>query len=95
MSIQCRVALAAACLTLSALTISADAFAQGGPPAMPVTVSEPIAKQVVQWDEYSGRFEARAVVEIRARVSGFVEKLHFSDGQWVNESLRYLSMKGT
>jgi RND family efflux transporter MFP subunit len=37
----------------------------------------------VQWDEYSGRFEARAVVEIRARVSGFVDKLHFQDGQWV------------
>jgi len=51
---------------------------------MPVSVSQPLAKHVVQWDEYSGRFEARAMVEIRARVSGFVEKLHFSDGQWVN-----------
>jgi multidrug efflux system membrane fusion protein len=51
---------------------------------MPVSVSPPIAKKVVQWDEYSGRFEARAVVEIRARVSGFVEKLHFQDGQMVN-----------
>jgi RND family efflux transporter MFP subunit len=50
---------------------------------MPVSVSPPIAKKVVQWDEYSGRFEARAVVEIRARVSGFVEKLHFQDGQMV------------
>jgi len=59
------------------------ALAQGGPPAMPVTVSEPIAKTVVQWDEYSGRFEARAIVEIRARVSGFVEKVQFIDGQWV------------
>ena len=51
---------------------------------MPVSVSPPIAKKVIQWDEYSGRFEARAVVEIRARVSGFVEKLHFQDGQMVN-----------
>jgi len=50
---------------------------------MPVTVSEPVAKRVVQWDEYSGRFEARALVDIRARVSGFVDKLHFDDGQWV------------
>src|SRR5689334_24259565 len=50
---------------------------------MPVSVSPPIAKKVIQWDEYSGRFEARAIVEIRARVSGFVEKLHFTDGQWV------------
>lgn len=50
---------------------------------MPVTVSEPLAKKVTQWDEYSGRFEARAIVEIRARVSGFVDKLHFQDGQTV------------
>lgn len=51
---------------------------------MPVSVSEPVAKRVTQWDEYSGRFEALATVEVRARVSGFVDKLHFSDGQWVN-----------
>jgi RND family efflux transporter MFP subunit len=51
---------------------------------MPVTVSEPIAKRVTQWDEYSGRFDAVATVEVRARVSGFIDKLHFKDGQWVN-----------
>jgi membrane fusion protein, multidrug efflux system len=67
------------------LLAAGPVLAQGGPPqAMPVTVSEPVAKRVVQWDEYSGRFEARAMVEIRARVSGFVDKLHFQDGQWVN-----------
>jgi len=60
------------------------ALAQGAPPAMPVSVSAPIAKRVTQWDEYSGRFEAVATVEIRARVSGFIDKLHFKDGQWVN-----------
>jgi multidrug efflux system membrane fusion protein len=51
---------------------------------MPVSVSEPLAKRVTQWDEYSGRFEAVATVELRARVSGFIDKLHFKDGQWVN-----------
>jgi len=50
---------------------------------MPVSVSAPVAKRVTQWDEYSGRFEAVATVEIRARVSGFIEKLHFKDGQEV------------
>jgi len=59
---------------------------------MPVSVSEPIAKQVVQWDEYSGRFEARAIVEVRARVSGFVDKLHFKDGQWVNAGDRLFTI---
>jgi membrane fusion protein, multidrug efflux system len=67
------------------LLISCAAGAQGGPPAMPVSVSAPIAKRVTQWDEYSGRFEAVATVEIRARVSGFIEKLHFKDGQFVND----------
>lgn len=64
--------------------VAAPALAQGGPPAMPVGVAEPIAKRVTQWDEYSGRFEPVASVEVRARVSGFIDKLHFRDGQIVN-----------
>jgi len=71
----------AAALTLIATTA---VLAQGGPPAMPVSVAEPLAKRVIQWDEFSGRFEAVASVEIRARVSGFIDKLHFRDGQLVN-----------
>jgi RND family efflux transporter MFP subunit len=69
---------------LAFLVASPAAFAQGGPPAMPVTISPPVAKRVTQWDEFSGRFEAVAQVEVRARVSGFIEKLHFRDGQIVN-----------
>ena len=76
-----RVLLAAASLCL--LALSSASFAQGGPPAMPVTVSEPLAKRVTQWDEYSGRFEAVASVEVRARVSGFIDKIDFRDGQIV------------
>lgn len=59
------------------------AVAQGGPPAMPVGVAEPLAKRVTQWDESSGRFEALASVEVRARVSGFIDKVEFRDGQLV------------
>jgi membrane fusion protein, multidrug efflux system len=59
------------------------AMAQGGPPAMPVGVAEPIAKRVTQWDESSGRFEALASVEVRARVSGFIDQIQFKDGQVV------------
>ena len=50
---------------------------------MPVGVSEPVAKRVTQWDEYSGRFEAVDSVEVRARVSGFIDKIDFRDGQIV------------
>jgi multidrug efflux system membrane fusion protein len=70
-------------LAAGLLLAAGPVLAQGAPP--PVSVSTPIAKRVVQWDEYSGRFEARAIVEIRARVSGFVDKLHFKDGQLVKE----------
>ena len=70
----------ASVLALAATT----ALAQGGPPAMPVGVAEPLAKRVTQWDEYSGRFEPVASVEVRARVSGFIDKLNFRDGQLVN-----------
>jgi RND family efflux transporter MFP subunit len=68
---------------LSILAIPSLALAQGGPPAMPVSVAQPIAKQVTQWDEYSGRFKAIESVEVRARVSGFIESVHFKDGQMV------------
>jgi membrane fusion protein, multidrug efflux system len=74
--------LAAASLAL--VFLSTAAVAQGGPPAMPVTIAPPIAKRVTQWDEFSGRFDAVASVEVRARVSGFIDKLHFKDGQLVN-----------
>jgi RND family efflux transporter MFP subunit len=73
-------------LALAGLTFlfgSTAALAQGGPPAMPVTIAPPVAKRITQWDEFSGRFEAVASVEVRARVSGFIEALHFKDGQLI------------
>ena len=79
MSLHRRLLAAAGVLFVA----SSIAFAQGGPPAMPVGVAEPVAKRVTQWDEFSGRFEALASVEVRARVSGFIDKLHFRDGQLV------------
>lgn len=57
------------------------AQAQNTPP--PVDVAEPVVKPVVEWDEYTGRFEAVDRVEIRARVSGYMQSVHFRDGQMV------------
>ncbi len=76
-----RAALAIAVFTLPCALAGNPAFAQGAPPAPTVTVASPLAKKVTQWDEYTGRFEAREQVEVRARVSGFVEQIHFRDGQ--------------
>src|SRR4029453_11011498 len=69
---------------LAFFVILSARFTQGGPPAMPVTISPPMAKRVTQWDEFSGRFEAVASVEVRARVSGFIDKLHCPAGNPVN-----------
>jgi multidrug efflux system membrane fusion protein len=60
--------------------------AAGPPPAPPpVTVSKPLQKSITEWDEYTGRFEALATVDVRARVSGFINSIHFRDGQIVNK----------
>jgi len=59
---------------------------QGTPPAPPapqVTVANPVREKLVDRDEYVGRFVAVDAVEIRARVSGYLEKVHFTDGQLV------------
>ncbi len=61
-----------------------QSIAQGSPPPAPaVTVASPLAKRISTWDEYSGRFEAIESVEVRARVSGFIDKIQFKDGQIV------------
>lgn len=74
-------AIAALAVLLPAL--SAEALAQGAPPAPPVTVATPLAKRVTNWDEFTGRFEASEQVEVRARVSGFLDSVHFRDGDLV------------
>ncbi len=53
-------------------------------PPPTVTVAQPVKKQIVEWDAYTGRMEAIEFVEIRARVSGYLQSLHFDEGQVVN-----------
>ena len=79
-----RFAAAVSILLLSlSLLAPGTAAAQQGP--MPVTIAKPVIKKVVEWDEYTGRFEAEDRVEIRARVSGFLESIHFTDGDLVQK----------
>lgn len=53
---------------------------QGGAPAPEVQVATPLSEEVADWDSFTGRFESPARVEVRARVSGYVEEVHFTDG---------------
>jgi membrane fusion protein, multidrug efflux system len=75
-----RVTLAA----ILALLIPVVATAQTPPPPE-VTVAKPIVKDIVEDDEFVGRFEAAEEVEVRARVSGYLEESNFRDGALVAE----------
>ena len=55
------------------------------PQAPPVTVATPLARQVVDWDEVTGRFEATRSVDVRARVGGYIQAVHFKDGDFVRQ----------
>jgi membrane fusion protein, multidrug efflux system len=55
------------------------------PSPPPVTVALPLQKMITEWDEYTGRFVATAAVEVRARVSGFIDSIKFKDGQIVKQ----------
>src|SRR5215475_359858 len=62
-----------------------DAGKQAGPPPPTVTVAKPVQRSLVDFDEYVGRFIAVDAVEIRARVSGYLDQVHFQDGQIVKQ----------
>lgn len=55
------------------------------PPPPQVTVAKPIQRTVTDYDEYVGRFVAIDSVEVRARVSGYLDQVNFKDGQQVNQ----------
>lgn len=56
------------------------------PPAPPeVTVAHPRAQRLVEWTEFSGRFEAVERVEVRARVTGYLQSVDFQDGEVVDQ----------
>jgi RND family efflux transporter MFP subunit len=58
---------------------------QAAPPPPTVTVAKPQKQQVTDYDEYVGRFVAVDMVEVRARVSGYLDKILFEDGQNVKQ----------
>jgi RND family efflux transporter MFP subunit len=85
-----RASLGLAAALLATLTTGCD---QGQPQAAKeqatappaVSVSQPVQREIVEWDEYTGRFDATQTVEIRARVSGYLNEVQFKDGQEVKQ----------
>jgi RND family efflux transporter MFP subunit len=78
-----RVALV---LALATLVVSCGERQQkkaAAPPPPKVTVATPVKRTLTDYDEYVGRFTAVDSVEVRARVSGYLDSVDFKDGQMV------------
>ena len=81
-----RLALALSFLLLAAACDEAPQQGAGGaPPPPPVEVAKPIVRDIVEDDEFIGRFEAVDRVELRARVDGYLDEVHFTDGAVVRQ----------
>ena len=51
----------------------------------PVVVDYPVAQKVTDYEDFAGRTEAFKVVELKSRVTGYLKKIHFKDGQDIEE----------
>jgi RND family efflux transporter MFP subunit len=86
-----RNALFAALVTLAVLAVAVlgmrGARAEPPPPPQPpqVTVAAAIGREINDWDEFTGHLEAVDVVEVRPRVSGYVERVAFDEGSEVHK----------
>jgi len=86
-----RLAVAAAVAALGGAAVlvlqrPVEAAANSAPPqAMPVGVAEAVEREIVPFSEFSGRLEATSGVEVRARVAGYIESVHFAPGSIVNK----------
>jgi RND family efflux transporter MFP subunit len=78
--------LAAIAIALAGLLAGCGQGQKQAAPLPPkVTVAKPAQRTIVDQDEYVGRFVPVSVVEVRARVSGYLDQIHFTDGQIVKQ----------
>jgi RND family efflux transporter MFP subunit len=79
----------------SALLLLASCGGNQAPPAPPppqVTVATPLQREVVDWDDYTGRFVAAQDAEIRPRVNGVITAIYFRDGQDVAQGAKLFAI---
>jgi multidrug efflux system membrane fusion protein len=76
------------CLLMSLSALLAACGGGGGPPEFPppeVEVAAVLQQEVAEWDQFSGHVEATDTVELRPRVSGYLEQMHFVEGGQVSK----------
>jgi RND family efflux transporter MFP subunit len=69
----------------AALVVSSCARPAPAPPPPKVKVVQPVAREVTEWDEYTARLDAVDSVEVRPRVNGYLQSIHFQDGAIVRK----------
>lgn len=75
-------------IAMTLLLAGCDSGQAGGeqaPPSPEVSIAQVLSKPVQQWDEYNGRVSAIDTVELRARVSGYVQRVAYKEGQDVKQ----------
>ncbi|NIF36232.1 efflux RND transporter periplasmic adaptor subunit [Enterobacter sp. Tr-810] len=74
-------------IVLSLLLVGCDnSVAQNAaPPAPAVSAADVVVKSISQWDSFNGRIEAVESVQLRPRVSGYIDKVNYADGQEVKK----------
>jgi RND family efflux transporter MFP subunit len=82
-----RIVLVPVLLSLAAVAVSgcAPAKPRKDEPAPAVTVAHPLRRTVVDWDDYLGQFQAVDSVDVRPRVSGYLQSVGFKDGEVVRK----------
>lgn len=79
------VSLLAILITPVFTSCSSESSKPAGQILAEVDVALPLKKKIVEWDEYTGRFQAVEEVDVRARVTGYLEAIKFNDGQMVKK----------
>ena len=84
---QLKYALAIAVLAILPLGFACNraAPAASEQPVPKVTVSAVVSQETIDADEYTGQTEASEIVEVRARVFGYLKSIEFKDGDYVKE----------
>ncbi len=91
MSLQIRsivpVSLAAIAVASAAVHLSgckSEATTPSPPAPVEVSIADALEREVAQWDEFTGRLEAVESVEVRPRVTGYIESVKFAEGSLVH-----------
>lgn len=81
-------AAALSALSLALLAACGQALANetvAPPPPPEVTVAQPVSEPVAEFSEHAGRFVATREIDVRPRISGFLQEVHFREGDTVEK----------